>query len=109
MKIVITQNHLGVKYREITEFEDIELSMCWDNGNSDGIPTHLFLNLYSRRIDELNKKFEDGYDFSLFGYYKLDGTEETYLAAVKNYNSIIDKLLEKDYFEVEDLENFEMY
>ena len=43
------------------------------------------------------------------GCYNLDGTIETYQAAVKNFKKICKQLLVKGYCMADDFENFEWY
>ena len=93
MKVVFKYTEAGINYKTIQEFKGIDLCKA-----TNGEEVDLFLCLYGDDTEDCT-----------FGCYNLDGTEETYLAAIRNYNSIIDKLLEKDYFEVEDLENFEIF
>lgn len=51
---------------------------------------------------------EDG-DSNYLGEYILDGTTETYHAAVKNFEEICENLLTKGYCRISDFKNFKLY
>lgn len=100
MRLLLDQNESDLGLHDIITFSEICNIPVWEtedsvNGIPHGITVHIFHN---------NKDFDD-----LEGQYNLDGTEETYKKAVKNYNKIIDQLLVYGYARMSDFENFTWY
>lgn len=83
----------------IIEVTDISAVPCW---NSDRGSTEENPELYSIHVLQNDLGH-------YFGGYNLDGTIETYHAAVKNFEEICENLLTKGYCRLSDFKNFELY
>lgn len=83
----------------IIEVTNISASPCWNpsKGTTEENP-----EMYSVYV------VCDG-EGNYFGEYNLDGTTETYHAAVKNFEKICENLLTKGYCRISDFKNFELY
>ena len=79
----------------IEEFNFISASPAWNRENGE---TQTNPGIYAVQIDD-----------DYIGKYKLDGTIETYQAAVNNFEMILKKLLKNDYCKSSDFQNFEFY
>lgn len=83
---------------DIEEIVSIELIPAWKMGKStQDIPDYLGVTIISA----------DSPDTEITGRYILDGTDETYQAAMDNYSSIAEQLLVKGYCRDSEFENFE--
>ena len=87
---------------EVEEILSISATPCWDPKVTDENNPDMFAVDYFAHTT-------NGCELMDLGSYKLDGTPETYQAAVKNFNSICIKAAETGYFRLSDFENFELW
>ena len=85
----------------VEEFVSIDATPCWGPGKNEHNP-----DMYSISIGTI---MPDKIDFDYVGSYKLDGTKETYNAAVKNFESICEQLFTQGWVKADQFENFEWY
>ena len=103
MRFMYDYNHI----LEIETIEDVDASPCWDTRckGRENNPDHFIVTIYRTGWHIASEEKREYLE--IMGEYILDGTEETYFKAVKNYNSICMKLLEKGYCKASDFENFD--
>lgn len=95
-KEIETKN--GIRTCDIEEVQRIVLTPCW-NGDSKkrkNNPDDLQIAL---------ELFGQPWDFSIFGWYNLDGKVKTVKTAMENYNKVINKVMETGYCKISDFEN----
>lgn len=90
------ENILGL-YDVITISEMYAVPTWASESNAGDIPNGIFVYFSNNNSDVADE---------LEGEYNLDGTEETYQAAIANYNKICEQLLVSGYARMSDFENF---
>lgn len=96
---------------DVEEFMEINASPCWNpkEGETEDNPGHFFVTLCRYGWWECKDPDDKQTIFEVNGEYILDGTVETYQAAVANYKKITKQLLTKGYCKADDFENFDWF
>lgn len=85
---------------DVEEFVGISGTPCYKSVDSD-IPCDYFVSLRAFTAEKL--------EFEYIGKYKLDGTRETYEAAMENFEKICEHALTKGYIRESEFKNFEWF
>ena len=86
----------------VEEVVSLDATSGWEHGaDTNDTPTMYSVSIRMFMADKL--------DFMYVGEYILDGTKETYEAAVKNFTAIVKHATEKGWFSAEMFENFEWW
>ena len=87
----------------VEEFFSLNATKGWENSHDykKDIP-----DVYSVSMDTAAP---NGFNFDYIGSYNLDGTKETYEAAVKNFKAIVHDAATNGYIYASQFENFEFY
>lgn len=88
--------------QNVEEFYSIDITPIWGSNNGGAYCPDKYIVFIGGAI---NTDIGDDY----IGEYKLDGKNETYDAAKKNFEEICEQLLTKGWVRKEQFENFEWY
>ncbi len=99
MRILFTQSD------SITEFEEIEISECYDPETKE---RELFVTLYRFGWMQEEDKDMQRDCLEISGEYEISNDQEK-TAAMDNYKKVLHKLLEKGYCKDTDFENFNWF
>ena len=104
MRIEMFENCEGLA--EIKEVVSVDITPVWEKKYGEGIPEGLYIDILPADFLPLNGNYDE---VTIKGEYILDGTRETYAAAVANWKKIQKKLLERGFCRIADFENVEWF
>lgn len=85
----------------VDEVVQLDATPVWEKENNSDVPNYYVITI--------GMAIPDGFNFDYSGEYKLDGTKETYNAAVENFEKIVKHATEYGWFSEDMFENFEFY